>query len=62
MKRHDADLVVTAEGFPHGIRCSICDEIIENGQRYSEILDGFIRDTPLVLLVCMSCATEGLRT
>lgn len=50
------DNVVTTEGFPDGIRCARCNEIMEPGMRYAEIPDGFIGDTICVLLVCVPCS------
>lgn len=52
-------LVVTEEDFPHGLRCAECNRELPPGERYSEKLDGFIGDTPTVILVCVTCATHG---
>jgi hypothetical protein len=45
--------------YPHGLRCMDCGERLKTGDRYSKRLVGFARDTPIVELVCLSCAILG---
>ena len=61
--------IVTAEDFPHGLRCMDCDEIIESGQTYSTrltgihsnqiVIEGKPEDVFLTELTCVPC---GLRS
>lgn len=44
--------------WPHGLRCGECDEEITDGERYSTVLEGFLEDVPIALVVCVTC---GLR-
>lgn len=50
--------IVTEEDFPYGLRCSICSQVIEVGQPYSEVPSGFIGEDVLVELVCVYCGGD----
>lgn len=47
---------VSAEEWPHGLRCMDCDTSLDDGDPYSERLGGFVDETPAVEIVCLSCA------
>jgi hypothetical protein len=45
-------LIVTPEGFPHGLRCMDCNEVIPNGDAYAHRAT----DNPEIAeIVCLSC-------
>lgn len=48
--------LVDDEGFPHGLRCAVCDRVIASGQPYDEHLNAMIGDQPVVVLTCVYCA------
>lgn len=49
-------VVVREEDWPHGLRCAECKSLLGEGDRYSERLEKFMGDVPIVLIVCLSCA------
>lgn len=42
--------------WPHGLRCCECNHLFREGDRFSERLDSFVGDSPVVLIVCVRCA------
>jgi hypothetical protein len=44
------------DDWPHGLRCSQCRRVLREPERYTEKLDGFTNDTPLISIVCLACA------
>jgi hypothetical protein len=47
-------LMMAAE-WPHGLRCAECSQEITDGERYSTMLEGFVGDLPLTVVVCVPC-------
>lgn len=48
--------VVTEAGFPHGIRCPICNRSILVGQPYTDKLFGMTADgDTITMLTCVYC-------
>lgn len=47
------------DDWPHGLRCAQCDRLMQEGDRFSERLDSMIDETPIALIVCVSCALDG---
>jgi hypothetical protein len=45
------------DDWPHGLRCGQCRRRIREPERYSEQLDAFVDDAPVVVIVCLGCAT-----
>lgn len=52
---------VTAEEFPHGLRCSFCNRIIDLGFPYKEFMVGFSFEggEEVYELTCVYCPEEG---
>ena len=46
------------EEWPHGLRCGECHRLIQEPERYSEQLDGFIGEYPVCRILCVPCATD----
>lgn len=59
MTEEDDENVYHDDDFPEGLRCMDCGQLFVEGQPYSERLDCFIDDVPLVELVCVPCALPG---
>lgn len=51
-------LIYRDDDWPHGLRCGQCRREFREPDRFSERLDGFAEDVPLLQLVCLSCATS----
>jgi hypothetical protein len=50
--------VMTAAGFPHGLRCATCSRLITEGQPYQEDPVAIYDDgTTLCVLRCVYCPT-----
>lgn len=50
------ELIVTRQGFPHGVRCGDCNEQLALGERYFPRAEGMIGDALLTVIVCLRCA------
>ena len=44
------------DDWPHGLRCGQCRRVLREPERYTERLDGFMDETPLLSIVCLACA------
>lgn len=53
--------IVTAEGFPHGVRCERCGRVLAEGEEYANTLEGFTEDIPVCGIVCLMCESGGCR-
>lgn len=51
---HDAD-------WPYGLSCPECGHILQEGDRYSQQLEAFQNDIPILGIVCSVCALGGQR-
>lgn len=51
----ESDLIVRQDEYPQGLLCGKCEREIHQGERYSTLLQGFVEETPLTLVVCASC-------
>lgn len=51
--------IVTAQEYPHGVRCDECDDLLPNGTAYARVLDRDIDDCGV--LVHPGCAVEAGR-
>lgn len=48
--------VVTTSGFPHGVRCPICNRSILVGQPYTDKIYGMTSDgDAITILTCVYC-------
>ena len=54
--------VYREDDWPHGLSCGQCPHVFSEGDRYSEALDAFVDEFPLVRVVCLGCATRALPT
>ena len=44
------------EDWPHGLSCPRCGRVLQEGDHYSEELEAFQGEIPIVLIVCVACA------
>ena len=52
--------IVTLEEFPWGLRCPLCDQVIDNGEAYCSVPDDTTRNGDVVgLVVCTGCAVTA---
>lgn len=49
------DLIVTAEEWPHGLRCGDCCRLLRDGDGYAERLTGMVAGFPAYMVVCRPC-------
>jgi hypothetical protein len=56
-----AELIVTEEDWPHGLRCLDCNAELGAGTTYSKRLVAVFEDSPIVELVCAPCGL-GLKS
>jgi len=47
------------DDWPHGLRCGQCRRVFRESERFSETLDGFVDEVPVLGIVCVPCATLG---
>lgn len=45
--------------WPHGLMCAKCPHVVREGERFTTLLYAFSDDVPMVLAVCLACATES---
>jgi hypothetical protein len=48
--------LVTEEAFPRGVACMSCHKELPVGSPFGQRLEGVVRGTPIVSLVCVYCA------
>jgi RNase P subunit RPR2 len=49
------------EEWPHGLSCIKCSKILVDGDRYATVLDSFIDDIPVTIIICLECALSEAR-
>lgn len=50
---------IEEEWAPHGLSCAQCERVLGEGDRYCQRMHAFIDDTPIVIIVCVSCFLGG---
>lgn len=55
-------IVYVDEEWEHGLRCADCNRLMQPGDCYSERLDSFMYETPLVVIACVGCAVSNQDT
>jgi hypothetical protein len=45
--------------WPHGLTCAECPHAFREGERFTTLLYAFSDDVPMVLAVCLACATAS---
>lgn len=49
-----------ASDWPEGLVCPGCRHVFADGDRFTEVLDGFIGDVPACQVMCLACALPAL--
>jgi len=52
--------IVTAEGFPWGVCCDVCDRALDVGSPIGWAIEGMAGDRPIEVPLCLECNDRAM--